>query len=132
MMCLILGILFDIRAGVDVWCILYYYILYIYYYSIIILYIIYYILYSSPSFSSLPPFPSPIFYLSLLLFFSSSFPPPPYLIQSIRVGIWIHLFIFNQYLINNLTPHVLSEWMVEVCRFEVWGVLFRFWCSELV
>jgi hypothetical protein len=20
---------------------------------------------------------------------------------------------------NNLTPHVLSEWMVEVCRFEV-------------
>ena len=29
-----------------------------------------------------------------------------------------------------LTPHVLSEWMVEVCRFEVYlvGVL----CSELM
>ena len=23
-----------------------------------------------------------------------------------------------------LTPHVLSEWMVEVCRFDKYGVLF--------
>ena len=36
------------------------------------------------------------------------------LIPRILVGTSIHLFIFNQYLIDNLTPHVLSEWMVEV------------------
>ena len=42
------------------------------------------------------------------------------LIQSIRVGIWISLFIFH----NNLTPHVLSEWMVEVCAGDKYGVLF--------
>ena len=47
-----------------------------------------------------------------------SFPYSNPFIQSIRVGIWISLFIFNQYLSPGfLTPHVLSEWMVEVCRF---------------
>ena len=64
-----------------------------------------------PPYIPLPPLPNPLipllFYLSL-----------PLLIQSIRVGTWISLFIFQQYPIfpipNNLTPHVLSEWMVEV------------------
>ena len=31
-----------------------------------------------------------------------------------------------------LTPHVLSEWMVEVCRFDKCGVRLGFdlvWCS---
>ena len=32
---------------------------------------------------------------------------------------------------NNSTPHVLSEWMVEVCRFDeyvVFGILGLSWC----
>ena len=91
---------------------LYYYIIhytYIYYY-----YILYLILYSSPLLSLLFLFPSysssPHLYSSILpfssppslLFFpilispSSQYPYLfPILIQSIRVGIWIHLFIFN-------------------------------------
>ena len=51
-----------------------------------------------------------------------------YLIHSIRVGIWISLFIFQTPLPNS-TPHVLSEWMVEVCRFEQYVV--RFGCFHL-
>ena len=46
-------------------------------------------------------------------------------IQSIRVGTSLRLFIFHK----NLTPHVLSEWMVEVCRFEQYVV--RFGCFHL-
>ena len=79
--------------------------------------------------------------LSLLLIYLSSFPlpsvySPPNLssihpIQSIRVGIWISLFMFHK----NLTPHVLSEWMVEVCRFEVcWNRVWMFdvWCYYIL
>jgi hypothetical protein len=43
-------------------------------------------------------------YIYLFIFY-------PLLIHSILVGTYIYLFIFNQ---NNSTPHVLSEWMVEV------------------
>ena len=62
-------------------------------------YILYLILYSSllPILLSLP-------------FLCSNPPPSP-------------LPIFHK----NLTPHVLSEWMVEVCRFEYLGILFGVW-----
>ena len=93
-------------------------------------------LYFSLIFSSIPlPLPHSL----LLLFFHSPL-PIPHLIQSIRVGTSLRLFILSS---NNpsqtiylsihsirvgtyitlfifqtppkLTPHVLSEWMVEVC-----------------
>ena len=119
---------FVFRAGVDVRC-LCYYILYIIYY-IIIYYILYYsllfypFLYSPflsfyPLFSSLPY--SPLFSSSSSLYSSVLLPILIYLsIQSIRVGIWISLFIFHK----NLTPHVLSEWMVEVCGAYLYRVGF--------
>ena len=185
----------------------YYYLYYILYYTIILLYLIHILLYiilyyTLPSllFFSSFPLPSVLFSSISLL----SFPPlhsrlkesilhhssSNHLIQSIRVGIWISLFIFNHsnpliqssfpspsspshpnihsirvgpyiyllifnhtflpsflsflvfssfpiylsfpsshsfytcqyldpltYIPDNLTPHVLSEWMVEVCRF---------------
>jgi hypothetical protein len=51
---------------------------------------------------------------------------PSPLIHSILVGTYIYLFIFI-YLssINNSTPHVLSEWMVEVCGKYLYQVVFR-------
>jgi len=87
----------------------------LYYYTYIILYtiIIYYII---------------LYYYTIILYiiisytilFSSALPnhlPPQssYLIHSILVGTYIYLFIFNP---KYLTPHVLSEWMVEVCWFD--------------
>ena len=72
-----------------------------------------------------------ILYYSIPIFFSAILPilliflllfslPILYLspIHSIRVGTYITLFIFRgDSWDDNLTPHVLSEWMVEVCRF---------------
>ena len=124
----------------DVWCyIIYYYILY--YYYILLLYIYYYILYYTllfflSSFSSSPsplliylPFFSPIPLSSSYFPSSSSSPLIPFLlfcsyllphlslynhlIQSIRVGTYIRLFIFKTQS-DNSTPHKLTEWMVEV------------------
>ena len=60
-------------------------------------------------------------------FFPYSFLPSNTLIQSIRVGTYITLLIFYQSS-NYLTPHVLSEWMVEVCRFYKCGVLVYVSC----
>ena len=119
--------------------ILYIILLYILY---IIHILLYYILYSPfPSvllFLSSPSQCSVLFPLPLLFSYSpiSSFPlpsPPVYpLIQSIRVGIRISLFIYSSDLSSvpfsssshsflpsqdNSTPHKLTEWMVEVCRF---------------
>ena len=98
----------------DVRCIFYYYILYIVYYIILyiihillLLYLIlsYTILFFSSDLSPLfPSYSPPHLSSSLLLFLSSSVlyspiflpsPPSNSLIQSIRVGIWIHLFIFS-------------------------------------
>ena len=107
--------------------IIYYIIYYILYYYILYYYILYYlILYSSIFYSSHLPFlfrSSLLFLSSLLLFYS--LPPlphpllsPPLLssVHSIRVGTYIYLFIlYSSFLIQLLTPHVLSEWMVEVC-----------------
>ena len=120
----------------------------IYYILYYILYILYYTLLSSysslllsspfllfpifhshlPSISPVSPFPShPLIFLFPHLS-SSSFPSPPYssitsiLIQSIRVGSYITLFIFHP-ASDNSTPHVLSEWMVEVCRFHKYRYL---------
>ena len=127
--CLTLGVILYI---IIIYYIIIHILLYtIIYYTLLLLYIISYtILFSSSdlflSFPILIPSSS----------YSSSPSPLPsntLLIQSIRVGIWISLFIFHK----NLTPHVLSEWMVEVCRFEVcWNpvgeltwivlILFRF------
>ena len=108
-------------AGVDVRC---------YIITIIILYLIisYTILFfPSDLFSSLPllilsllssplhllpSFLLPLLSLPLLLFYLL-LPLPIPLIQSIRVGIWISLFMFDP-IQEYLTPHVLSEWMVEV------------------
>jgi hypothetical protein len=58
--------------------------------------------------------------LSLLLFYL--------LIHSILVGTYIYLFIFIFFPnLNNSTPHVLSEWMVEVWCVEVYRVVFSVW-----
>ena len=114
------------------YCILYiiYYILYI---VRILLYILYLILYYTLLFllfcssSPLPP--------SLLSFPSLPFTILPCssinLIQSIRVGIWISLFIFQTHRII-LTPHVLSEGNVEWCSLKyVVFVWVLSWCSVL-
>ena len=76
----------------------------------------YILLFSSPnllfyllSFPSLLPIPS----ISYLLFLLIPILPSPLLIQSIRVGSYACLLI-SKSPINNSTPHVLSEWMVEV------------------
>ena len=134
-------VVFLFRAGVDVrWYILYilyYYILYYTYYyyyilyivHILLLYIIYYTLLfllfffpSSPSSSPLS-LPNPTLLFFLLFFppiFSSS--PPPNL-PSTSFKVYVSVFIVGYlYLLipclsftGILTPHVLSEWMVEVC-----------------
>jgi hypothetical protein len=54
-------------------------------------------------------------YLHILIYILSF--QYPHLIHSILVGTYIYLFIF--FPIKYLTPHVLSEWMVEV------------WCGDL-
>ena len=73
------------------------------------------------------------------IFFSSSFPSsPPHSFYTCRVFhllIYIHLSSHLShsfytcrvlhtviYILDNSTPHVLSEWMVEVCRFDVYMV----------
>jgi len=128
---------------VEVWCVYKYVVLdyillllYIIYYTYTIIihyiihtlyYILYIILYSSvllflpnylfPSWSLpshlFPPSPSNLFFPS-----SPLLNHPPLFIQSILVGTYIYLFIFNQYSHlpqpNNSTPHVLSEWMSRV------------------
>ena len=74
---------------------------------------------SSSSNIPLPILPS-IFHSSYLLFLSypllslpspHSHPPLP----RILVGTYLCLFILQSHLQDILTPHVLSEWMVEVC-----------------
>ena len=100
------------RLVFDVWC-YYYYILYIH----ILLYYYYYYYY--------------ILYYTLLIFCSIS--PPLFFCSSLPIH---HLFIsFKVYvsafgytylysiipifhISQLLTPHVLSWWMVEVCRFD--------------
>ena len=115
--------------GVILYIILLYIILYIYiyyYYTLLLLYLILYytLLFSSSIFLSFSPSPLlPISSSSSVLLLPLILPSPLlsiliYLsIQSIRVGIWISLFILSS---NNpshpkvLTPHKLTEWMVEV------------------
>ena len=116
--------------------ILLYYILYIHIYIIyyILYYIIHYILYYTlPSL----PFPSLFFPLSSSLISSSSFsslllfhPLPSshlFLLQSSHSFYtcrYLHILIYiPDSSKNNLTPHVLSEWMVEVCRFDKYRYL---------
>ena len=105
----------------DVRCyIVYYY--YITHTHILLLYIIYYsyyntyvylyyiILYLSSSFPISHPLPS--------ILVSSSIPFSSPIIHSIRVGSSRSIFIFlgsSSSFTGILTPHVLSEWMVEVC-----------------
>jgi hypothetical protein len=92
-----------------------YYILYYYYYTLL-LYIIYYTL---------------LFFCSLLLFILFLISSSRILIHSILVGTYIYLFIF--FLPNPLlTPHVLSEWMVEVYRFDEYRVGVFTWCEYRV
>jgi hypothetical protein len=65
----------------------------------------------------LPFFSSSVLYSLPLLFYTPLFLLPNPLIHSILVGTWIHIFIFQTLLPfpnHLLTPHVLSEWMVEV------------------
>ena len=89
-----------------------YYIILLYYYILLLLYIIYYIILYSSFFCSIPIFSSPIY--PHPLFLSHPLIPLP------------HPNISSK---NNLTPHVLSEWMVEVCRFEVCVLVYvSCWC----
>ena len=68
------------------------------------------LIYSHPLFFCPSPSSQSIILTKLLLSYSQSSN-----IHSIRVGTWICLFIFRQYIFqDNSTPHVLSEWMVEV------------------
>ena len=125
-----------------------YYILYLILYSSLpLIYLLSFSLLSSFLFSSISH-SSLISNLSLLLISSSSLPfysfptPLPFLFRSIPPIIpsfpipilsfkvyvsafgYPYLCSFDLFSSNNLTPHVLSEWMVEVCRFEVCGVRF--------
>ena len=107
--------------------ILLYYILYIYYYILyLILYssllLFFFLSFSSPSLQILSLLP----FLSLPLQSSSSSIPSifPHSQNTCR---YLHILIYILPIIlsssDNLTPHKLTEWMVEVCRFEVCGVL---------
>ena len=98
-MCLTLGLILF----------LYIHILYI----VILYYTLPSLLYSSPILSSIP---FPLFPCSLLSTYLD------HLIHSIRVGTKIDLLIFPTPIFPKLTPHVLSEWMVEVCGPYLCGV----------
>ena len=113
---------FDVSCRCDVRCYIVYYILYYYILYYIIIYytytytytiIIYYYLILYSSYSS-----------DLLLFLS--FSPILFLFQSSHSFYtcrYLHILIYiPDSSKNNLTPHVLSEWMVEVCRFDKCGV----------
>jgi hypothetical protein len=144
-------LVFDIRCILYY----YYYILY-YTYTIILYIILLYTILSSSSFPIFILYLSVLtytyLYSSVLFFFSSSVytllfyslpHPPPLLIHSILVGTYIRLFIFfysppHLSLLpifslqsfspqpKYLTPHVLSEWMVEVCGGDLYRVQFKF------
>jgi len=127
-------LVFDIRCYIllyiTITIYLYIYIILYYTYTIIIYYtyyIIYYLILYSPLFfyllpSTLPNLLSSIFPITSHLFHLLS---PHLNIHSILVGTYIYsylysirIFIFSPSPPNfpsNLTPHVLSEWMVEVC-----------------
>ena len=78
---------------------------------------------SSDLYSPSPPFPS----IPILLFLPNPPFPPSFkvYVSGLTYGYLYSLQIFP--ISNpNLTPHVLSEWMVEVCRFEVYRVGFVF------
>ena len=89
-----------------------------------------YLLFSSilPSSQSIPPS-----FCSYLLFRSISFSsfPLPIITFTLYLSIvtYGYLCSINTFQ-DNLTPHVLSEWMVEVCGKYLCGV--RFWCFVLV
>ena len=74
-------------------------------------------------------------WISLFIFSSdlSNISPPPN--HSIRVGTYIYLFIYSSDLPNPpelLTPHVLSEWMVEWCSFISIRLCWEScWCFHL-
>ena len=127
-----------------------YYILYIYYYilsyTILSYLLFFYLLFSSslsfPIFCSIPSSNIPLLFhlpsqysssLHSQSFLSqSSIPPFPIQKLSIRVGIWISLFIFSSDVPELLTPHKLTEWMVQVCRFEYLGIVLACVRFELV
>ena len=111
--------------------IIYYYTLHIYYY-----YIISYTILSSSSdllFHS-PPLPqsipsifcSPLLFCSFFYSLPSSFPlpsfPSSFLLSfptsfKVYVSAFTYTYLYSIPIFQLLTPHVLSEWMVEVCRF---------------
>ena len=129
---------FGVRVGVDVWCYILYYILYyillLYYYYILYYTLSYTILFFCPSSSHSSDLPS-------VLSSSSLLSSPPILLPSSLLLIYsshsfytcryLHILIYIPDSSTILTPHVLSEWMVEVCRFDEYRCSFQeFWCFD--
>jgi hypothetical protein len=90
---------------------------------IIILLLLYTILYSSSVLLPISSLPTPSFsFRSILIHINLSPLPHHSVLFLFRWGIHILIFPFQSSIplsfTGILTPHVLSEWMVEVCRFD--------------
>ena len=114
---------------------LYYYILYIYIYYYVLYIILYYtLLFLFPSLPFLLPLLSAqsIFQSSISLFLPLPFPSSSSSSDSFytcrHLDPLIYTILFPPFPSSNLTPHVLSEWMVEVCAGDLYPVLFLSWC----
>ena len=111
----------DVRFVFNVRC----YILHVYIY--ILLFLLYYTLLFHLPFLSLSSL-TPLLSSDLLIYLPyshSSFPLFPYsstIILYVSVLRYPYLCSVGREGDDILTPHVLSEWMVEVCRFYMYGV----------
>ena len=90
-----------------------------------------FLLFRSISSSSSPLFPHPLLFFLLLQsqsIFCSVLPPLLLSLPNnfiLYVSVLTYTYLYSR-LIQLLTPHVLSEWMVEVCGAYLCGVRFMF------